>query len=122
MQADPNLLSSALNNILINAVKYSHENDELIVRLTKTNTLFVIEIIDTGVGVPDDDLPKLFEPFYRVAQARDRATGGTGLGMAIAKQAVIAHNGNISAKNNANNGLTVTIELPLEISKNISNE
>jgi len=122
LQADPNLLSSALNNILINAVKYSHENDELIVRLTKTNTLFVIEIIDTGVGVPDDDLPKLFEPFYRVAQARDRATGGTGLGMAIAKQAVIAHNGNISAKNNANNGLTVTIELPLEISKNISNE
>ena len=76
-----------------------------------------IEIVDTGTGVPVDDLPKLFEPFYRVAQARDRATGGTGLGLAIAKQAVIAHNGIISASNNTNNGLTVTIKLPIESSK-----
>jgi len=118
LQADANLLSSAINNILINAVKYSHESDELSVNLTKTNTHFVIDIIDQGIGVPAADIPRLFEPFYRVAQARDRATGGTGLGMAIAKQAIAAHNGHISAKNNINNGLTVTIELPLTISKN----
>ena len=89
-----------------------------LVKLTKTNSTFIIEIADTGTGVPIEDLPKLFDPFYRVAQARDRATGGTGLGMAIAKQAVVAHNGNISAQNNNQNGLTVTIELPTAIGKN----
>ncbi|ARD44586.1 ATP-binding protein [Colwellia sp. PAMC 21821] len=118
LQADPNLLSSAINNILINAINYSHNNHQVSVNLSKKSANYIIEIIDTGTGVPADDLPKLFEPFYRVAQARDRATGGTGLGMAIAKQAIVAHNGNISAQNNNQNGLTVIIELPLEISKN----
>ena len=118
MQADANLLSSAFNNILINAINYSHKNQQVSVKLTKSNTKYIIEIADTGTGVPIEDLPKLFEPFYRVAQARDRASGGTGLGMAIAKQAVVAHNGNISAKNNNQNGLTVTIELPSAIGKN----
>lgn len=122
LQADPSLLSSAINNILVNAIKYSHVNDELNVHIKKTNNHYVIDIIDTGTGVPNDDLAKLFEPFYRVAQARDRATGGTGLGLAIAKQAVGAHHGSISARNNTNNGLTITIELPVEISKNSSNE
>lgn len=117
MKADPTLLSSAFNNILINAVKYSHEDDELNVYLKKTSSHFVIDIVDAGIGVPANDLPKLFEPFYRVAQARDRATGGTGLGLAIAKQAVIAHNGIINAINNTDNGLTVTIKLPLDNSK-----
>jgi two-component system sensor histidine kinase CpxA len=112
-QADPNLLSSAFNNILVNAVKYSHVNDELKVCLTQKENSFIIDIIDTGTGVPAEDLSRLFEPFYRVAQARDRATGGTGLGMAIAKQAIIAHNGDIKAKNNSESGLTVTIELPM---------
>ena len=122
LQADPSLLSSAINNILVNAIKYSHVNDELNVHIKKTNNHYVIDIIDTGTGVPNDDLAKLFEPFYRVAQARDRATGGTGLGLAIAKQAVGAHHGSISARNNTNNGLTITIELPVEISKNSANE
>lgn len=117
-QADPNLLSSAFNNILINAVKYSHNNDELSVSLSQKEEQLVINIIDNGTGVPTADLDKLFEPFYRVAQARDRATGGTGLGMAIAKQAIMAHNGNIYAKNNSNNGLTVTIEIPIVMDKN----
>lgn len=116
-QADPNLLSSAFNNILINAVKYSPPNDTLIVYLTQNGNSFTIEIVDSGTGVPAEDLDKLFEPFYRVAQARDRATGGTGLGMAIAKQAIVAHNGHIYASNNQGNGLTVTIELPVIISK-----
>ncbi|MBA6391050.1 HAMP domain-containing protein [Colwellia sp. BRX10-3] len=122
LQADANLLSSAINNILINAIKYSHKNQQVKVYLIKTNSHFVINIMDTGSGVPANDLPKLFEAFYRVAQSRERTTGGTGLGMAIAKQAIVAHNGNISAQNNSENGLTVTIELPLEISKNSVNE
>lgn len=117
-QADPNLLASAFNNILINAVKYSPNNSELKVYLTQSNRHFMISIVDMGIGVPAESLSKLFEPFYRVTQARDRATGGTGLGLAIAKQAIVAHHGNIKAKNNKNNGLTVSIELPIVISKN----
>ncbi len=117
-QADPNLLASAFNNILINAVKYSNDKDELTVRLFNNDKHFVIDIIDNGTGVPAADLSKLFEPFYRVAQARDRATGGTGLGMAIAKQAVKAHKGNITATNNDQKGLTVSIELPIVMDKN----
>lgn len=121
-KADPNLLASAFNNILINAVKYSHQGDQLNVTLVQRHRYFTIEIIDNGTGVPEADLSRLFEPFYRVAHARDRATGGTGLGMAIAKQAIVAHSGTISAKNNINKGLTVSIELPAIISKNDSFE
>tara|TARA_R110000737_G_scaffold112830_4_gene145986 strand:+ start:19176 stop:20579 length:1404 start_codon:yes stop_codon:yes gene_type:complete len=121
INADANLLSSAISNILINAIKYSHKGDQVLVSLNTSSQYFIIDIMDSGIGVPANDLAKLFEPFYRVAQARDRATGGTGLGMAIAKQAVVAHNGNIRAQNNSENGLTVTIELPLEISKNTAN-
>ncbi|MFT5813183.1 MAG: two-component system sensor histidine kinase CpxA [Psychroserpens sp.] len=122
LQGDPNLLFSAINNILINAIKYSHKNQRVKVHLIKTNSHFVINIMDTGSGVPANDLPKLFEAFYRVTQSRERTTGGTGLGIAIAKQAIIGHNGSISAQNNSGDGLTVTIELPLEISKNSVNE
>ena len=113
----PQLLASAFNNILINAVKYSQPNDQLNVYLKQKDNRFIIDIVDNGTGVPAKDLDKLFEPFYRVAQARDRATGGTGLGMAIAKQAIVAHNGHIHAQNNQVSGLTVTIELPVVISK-----
>lgn len=122
IDADANLLSSAFNNILINAIKYSHPNDEIMVTLSKNSRFYVIEITDTGIGVPADDLVKLFEPFYRVAQARDRATGGTGLGLAIAKQAIVAHNGSISVDNNHQGGLTVTIELPVINTQNSNND
>ena len=122
IQADANMLASAINNILINAIKYSHNGDQISVHLSQSSKHYTIDIMDTGTGVPANDLAKLFEPFYRVAQARERATGGTGLGMAIAKQAVVAHNGSISAHNNSENGLTVTIKLPIEIGKNTANE
>ena len=113
LQADPNLLSSAFNNILINAIKYSQNNSQISVKLDHNSHQYLIDIIDNGIGVPADDLAKLFDPFYRVAQSRDRASGGTGLGLAIAKQAIVAHNGHIYAQNNSENGITVTIELPL---------
>jgi two-component system sensor histidine kinase CpxA len=117
IQADPNLLASAFNNILINAVKYSPENAPLKVNIQSEDARYVIEFIDSGIGVPEHELSMLFKPFYRVAQSRERASGGTGLGLAIAQQAVVAHQGKIQAINNEKNGLTVIIELPKGFTK-----
>lgn len=122
INADRALITSAISNVLSNAVKYSPENSEIMVIATKKQQTFTLTIIDSGHGVPEQALPKLFSPFYRVNLARDRKTGGTGLGLAIAKQAIMAHQGNITAKNIIDNqhnenshsvkGLSVIIELP----------
>ena len=117
LSADHNLLSSALSNVIINAIKYSPKQSEIKISMHKRihNQQECIELVisDSGTGVPQATLEKLFQPFYRVDEARDRNTGGTGLGLAIAQQAVLAHNGEISAKNNDSGGLSVTITLPV---------
>lgn len=110
--ADQTLLTSAISNVLNNAVKYSPEQSAINVKLSVEKQKVILVVSDSGNGVPEESLTQLFTPFYRVNLARDRATGGTGLGLAIAKQAVITHQGEILAKNNADNGLSVIIELP----------
>ena len=109
---DETLIASAVGNIICNAIKYSPSNSAVTVKLDEQKTHVTLSISDQGNGVPELVLNKLFDPFYRVASARDRLTGGTGLGLAIAKQAIVAHQGDISASNNADGGLTVTITLP----------
>ncbi len=113
LPGDPNLLFSAISNVLTNAVKYSPEHSTVNVALSVNEQTVSLIICDNGIGVPPQSLTELFTPFYRVNLARDRNTGGTGLGLAIAKQAIIAHQGNIFAKNNETKGLSVTIQLPL---------
>jgi len=116
--ADQNLLNSAFSNVIINAIKYSPKSSEIVISLkhvTASQECINIIISDSGTGVPSDALAQLFQPFYRINEDRDRESGGTGLGLAIAQQAVLAHNGNITAKNNNNGGLTVTITLPLNV-------
>jgi len=115
--ADQNLLSSAFSNVIINAIKYSPDNSNIAismqqVSLNQQDSVNII-ISDSGTGVPESAIEKLFQPFYRVDEARDRKSGGIGLGLAIAQQAVLAHNGEISAKNNENGGLSVAITLPI---------
>ncbi|WP_448547350.1 ATP-binding protein [Thalassotalea fusca] len=110
---DVQLIASAISNIITNAIKYSPPQTTVRITLTTVQDSIIIEITDEGTGVPESSLAQLFEPFYRVAEARDRDTGGTGLGLAIAKQAVIAHDGTISARNNDGNGLTITLTLPI---------
>jgi two-component system sensor histidine kinase CpxA len=110
--ADQTLLTSAISNVLNNAVKYSPEQSAINVKLLLEKQKVILVVSDSGNGVPEESLTQLFTPFYRVNLARDRATGGTGLGLAIAKQAVLTHQGEIFAKNNADNGLSVIIELP----------
>jgi len=105
-----NLLRSAIENVLRNAVRYTADRTVVDVSLKSGNGHAVIKISDHGGGVPDDELPNLFRPFYRVGEARERKTGGMGLGLAIAQRAVQAHKGTITAKNH-NGGLMIEIGL-----------
>jgi two-component system sensor histidine kinase CpxA len=106
-----NLLRSAVENVLRNAVRYTKEDTQVEVSLEKKNKKALITVRDFGAGVPEAELEKLFRPFYRVHTARDRKSGGIGLGLAIAERAVHAHNGTIEAENLAS-GLSVKISLP----------
>lgn len=106
------LLRSAIENVLRNAVKYTAEKTTVEVSLVRDNRDAVISIRDFGPGVPEDELEKLFRPFYRLQTARDRKSGGIGLGLAIAERAVNTHNGEISARNTGD-GLKVEIMLPV---------
>ena len=106
-----NLLRSAVENVLRNAVRYTDEKTAVEVSLRNVNGNAVIDIRDHGGGVPEDELENLFRPFYRVGEARERKSGGVGLGLAIAQRAVFAHKGSIKAKNTGK-GLQVEIKLP----------
>jgi len=106
------LLSQAFENVIRNAIHYTTDNSTVSVNLIDTEKELILQIVDQGAGVPESALSKLFEPFYRVAEARDRQSGGTGIGLAIADRAVKLHGGSISAKNCNNGGLMVEINLP----------
>ncbi|MCK5912417.1 MAG: HAMP domain-containing protein [Desulfuromusa sp.] len=108
------LLSQALENVIRNAVKYTADNSIVSVDLMLDAENLIIQVADQGSGVPVEVLTKLFEPFYRVAEARDRQSGGTGIGLAIAERAVKLHAGTISASNRPEGGLMVEIILPIK--------
>jgi two-component system sensor histidine kinase CpxA len=104
------LLRSAIENVLRNAVRYTGPSTAVRVSLETVNGDAVITVRDQGGGVPEEELQHLFRPFYRVGEARERKTGGIGLGLAIAERAIRAHHGSISARND-NGGLAVEIKL-----------
>ena len=104
------LLQSAIENVLRNAVRYTKEGTSVEISLRNVGGKAIVLISDHGGGVPDNELDNLFRPFYRIGEARERATGGIGLGLAIAEQAVRAHKGTIKAENSAD-GLVVEIVL-----------
>lgn len=105
-----NLLRSAIENVLRNAVRYTPEGTAVDVSLTRANGHATVTVSDHGGGVPEAELSHLFRPFYRVGEARERKTGGIGLGLAIAERAVNAHKGTIRALNQEG-GLRVEIQL-----------
>jgi len=113
VSGDPVLLRSAVENVVRNAVRYTVPESVVSVALRRENNDAVIEVRDQGEGVPAEELGKLFQPFSRVGEARDRASGGYGLGLSISRQAVESHGGTVAAANGEGGGLVVTIRLPL---------
>jgi len=112
LYGDYELIRRAVENVVRNAIYYSPAQSVITVTLKCTAPTARICVRDSGPGVPDDALPKLFQPFFRVDPARSGSTGGVGLGLAIAKRAVAMHGGSISAQN-THPGLLVSIELPI---------
>lgn len=113
MQGNQHLLHSALENIVRNAVKYAPQNSQVEVQMQAPSAEQLrIRVRDHGPGVADATLHQLFEPFFREAEARDRASGGYGLGLTIARQAVRLHGGEILAFNAPDGGLIMEISLP----------
>ena len=110
-------LQQVIYNVIDNAIKYTGRGGEVHCSLARTGRKAVIRVADTGVGIPEEDLPHIFDRFYRVDKARSRETGGTGLGLSIVKQTLQMHGGDISAKSTFGKGSTFTIELPLLIKK-----
>ena len=112
----PELLRRAVENVVRNAVRFTPENTTVEVRLSRPEGVSVpavrISVRDHGPGVPEDALDKLFEPFYRVADSRDRQSGGTGIGLAITRRAVKLHGGTVRAFNTPGGGMDVVLELP----------
>jgi two-component system, OmpR family, sensor kinase len=106
------LVRSAIDNVLRNAVRYSPQGEPVDVSVTHPQNGLAILIRDGGPGVPDKDLERIFEPFYRVAESRDRDTGGEGIGLAITAQVMKAHGGSAKAVNCQGGGFEVRLNLP----------
>ncbi|MGS0724813.1 ATP-binding protein, partial [Shewanella sp. 0m-11] len=107
----PRPLCRAVENLLRNAIRYA--NTQVSIQAFASGSSIQIEIIDDGPGISDEaDLEAIFEPFYRPQSARDRESGGWGLGLAIAKAAIQAHQGRITAENHQAHGLKISISLP----------
>jgi two-component system, OmpR family, sensor kinase len=106
------LVRSAIENVLRNAVRYSPQDAPVDVSVARAQSGVVILIRDRGPGVPDKDLERIFEPFYRVAESRDRDTGGEGIGLAITAQVMKAHGGSAKAANGRQGGFEVRLNLP----------
>lgn len=112
IQGNPGELASAVENVLRNALLHSGPNAEVEVRVERSGPEVVITVADNGPGVPEQDLQRLFEPFYCVDPSRDHKQSGYGLGLAIAARIVERHGGKVEADNRPGGGLTVSFRLP----------
>ncbi|WP_261009833.1 cell wall metabolism sensor histidine kinase VicK [Streptococcus mitis] len=114
IEIDTDKMTQVIDNILNNAIKYSPDGGKITVTMKTTDDQMILSISDQGLGIPKQDLPRIFDRFYRVDRARSRAQGGTGLGLSIAKEIIKQHNGFIWAKSIYGKGSTFTIVLPYD--------
>ena len=111
MEADRDKIKQVLLNLVSNAIKYNRPNGSVIIAGNYTDTEFSIGVQDTGLGIPDESIPRLFQKFYRVREHENKAAG-TGLGLSICKQIVQGHNGRIEVKSKVGVGTTFSVYLP----------
>ena len=114
VEIDADKLTQVLDNIISNALKYSPEGGKVTFRVEERLDMMIVSISDQGVGIPKENIDKIFDRFYRVDKARTRKLGGTGLGLAIAKEMVEAHGGEIWAMSKEGKGTTIFFSLPYD--------
>ena len=113
LRGDPSLLRSAFENVIRNALRHTPARTHVNVKVeTGADGGLIVRVRDAGPGVPEEKLEDLFKPFVRVESARDRDSGGFGLGLAIASAAIRGHGGEIIANNHPQGGLEVIVTLP----------
>ncbi|WML37513.1 ATP-binding protein [Clostridium sp. OS1-26] len=112
--ADFRLIKQALRAVIDNSIKYTQEDGKIIINSSAKADSVKITIEDSGIGIPEEEIPNLFNRFYRVDKARSKKTGGSGLGLAIVKQIIDIHNGTISINSKLGKGTKITITLPLK--------
>ncbi|GIM45852.1 PAS domain-containing sensor histidine kinase [Collibacillus ludicampi] len=110
---DRDKLDQVLDNLISNALKYTPEKGMIRLAASRDGDMVVVKVIDTGIGIPKKDLPRIFERFYRVDKARSRKLGGTGLGLSIAQQIIEKHGGKIQIESELGRGTTVLFTLPV---------
>jgi len=110
---DEDRLKQLLINLIDNAIKYTPDGGKVSLSLSKSNGWSQVKVSDTGIGIPAEDLPFIFDRFYRVDKARSRSHGGSGLGLSIAKWIARAHGGDIRVASKVGEGTTFTVELPV---------
>lgn len=113
IEGDRSRIEQVVINVISNAVRYTPEGGSIAIKATRVSDRVRVSVSDTGIGIPKNDVPRLFDRFYRVDKARSRAQGGTGLGLAIAKEIISRHNGSIEVESEVGKGTTVTVVLPV---------
>ena len=116
VDADPARLKQVVVNLLDNAIKYTPEKGRVSISVVKQDSRAVLEVEDNGIGISTDDLPHVFERFYRADKARSRQMGGTGLGLSIVRSICLAHGGRVTVNSTEGRGSLFRVELPLATS------
>lgn len=114
LMGDRDNFNQMVINLVDNAIKYTEPNGKVKVRIEKSGGNLILSVKDTGIGIPEEHLPRLFERFYRVDKSRDRAKGGTGLGLAIVKHIVMSMKGEIKVESEIGRGTTFIVSIPME--------
>lgn len=112
-EVDETKLSMVLINLIENAVKYNKDHGSVKVTVNADHQNFVISVADTGIGIPEDSVGRIYERFYRVDKSRSREVGGTGLGLSITKSVILLHHGNIDVESKVGEGSTFIVTIPL---------
>jgi len=110
--SDPEMIIQVFSNLIDNAVKFTPDRGKITVKAREKDDFIQIDVSDTGIGIKEEHLPRIFERFYRVDKARSREMGGTGLGLAIVKHIVHANKGKVSVKSESGKGSTFSVFLP----------